>query len=109
LPRCRLQEIIRTACQAEYDNVGADFIANDPRALETLVSKHGVKVFQFPDSILDAGAKASVEVLNALREGSNPLAKKTADSFVTALKLLRTRTEGTDSPYLRAREKFFKI
>jgi TRAP-type mannitol/chloroaromatic compound transport system substrate-binding protein len=104
-----LQEIVRTACQAEYDNVGSDFIANDPRALDTLVSKHGVKIFQFPDSILEAGAKASVEVLNGIREGSNPLAKKTADSFVAALNLLRTRTEGTDSPYLKAREKYFRV
>ncbi len=104
-----LQEIIRTACQAEYDNVGADFIANDPRAMDTLVSKHGVKVLQFPDVILEAGAKASVEVLNAIREGSNPLAKKAADSFVAGLNLLRTRTESTDSPYLKAREKYFRI
>jgi len=28
---------------------------------------------------------------------------------VSALNLLRTRTEGTDSPFLRARERFFKI
>ena len=104
-----LQEIIRTACQAEYDNVGADFIANDPRAMQTLVSKHGVQVRKFPESILEAGAKASLEILNGLRSGDNALAKKTADSFVTALNLLRRRTEDTDSPYLQAREKYFKI
>ncbi len=104
-----LQEIVRTACQAEYDNVASDFYANDPRALATLVSKHGVKVHQFSDEILSAGAKAAVEVLGAVRDGGNPLAKKTAESFVSALNLLRTRSEGTDTPFLRAREKFFKI
>ena len=104
-----LQEIIRTACQAEYDNVGADFIANDPRAMQTLVSKHGVKVLKFPDSVLEAGAKASLEVLNALRGGDNALAKKTADSFVKALHLLRTRTVGTDSRFLQAGEKYFMV
>jgi len=104
-----LQEIVRTACQAEYDNVACDFVANDPRALETLVSKHGVKVHQFNDEILSAGAKASLEVLTAVRESDNALAKKTAESFVAGLNLLRTRTESTDSPYLRAREKFFHL
>src|SRR5690606_18640643 len=79
-----LQEIVRTACQAEYDQVASDFYANDPRALETLVSKHGVKVLQFPDAILQAGAKASVEVLEGVRSSDNALAKKTAESFVSA-------------------------
>jgi len=104
-----LQEIVRTACQAEYDQVASDFVANDPRALQTLVSKHGVKVHQFPEPILEAGAKASSEVLAGVRSSDNALAKKTAESFVSALKLLRTRTEGTDTPYLRAREKYFKL
>ena len=66
-------------------------------------------MLQFPDSILEAGAKASLEVLNGLRSGDNALAKKAADSFVSALNLLRTRTEGTDTPFLKAREKYFKI
>ena len=104
-----LQEIIRTACQAEYDQVASDMYANDPRALEVLVSKHGVKVHQFSDDILSAGAKASVEVLTAVRNSDNALAKKTAESFVTALNLLRTRAESTDTPFLRAREKFFQL
>ena len=104
-----LQEIVRTACQAEYDNVASDFYANDPRALETLVSKHGVKVQRFSDEILSAGAKAAAEVLTSVRDNPNPLAKKTAESFIAALKLLRTRSEGTDSPFIEAREKFFKI
>ncbi|MDP1648374.1 MAG: TRAP transporter substrate-binding protein [Rubrivivax sp.] len=104
-----LQEIVRTACQAEYDQVASDMYANDPRALQTLVDKHGVKVHQFPDVILEAGAKASVEVLTAVRNSDNALAKKTAESFIAALNLLRTRAESTDTPYLRAREKFFTL
>jgi TRAP-type mannitol/chloroaromatic compound transport system substrate-binding protein len=104
-----LQEIVRTACQAEYDQVASDFYANDPRALETLVSKHGVKVQQFSDEILEAGAKASSEVLAGVRGSDNALAKKAAESFVSALNILRTRTQGTDSPFTRARERFFKI
>ena len=104
-----LQAIVRTACQAEYDQVSADFVANDPRALATLVKDHGVKTHQFPDSILEAGAKASLEIMESLRNSDNAIAKKTTESFISALNLLRTRTEGTDAPFLRAREKYFKI
>jgi len=104
-----LQEIIRTACQAEYDQVASDMYANDPRALDVLVSKHGVKVHQFSDDILSAGAKAATEVLTGVRNSDNALAKKTAESYISALNLLRTRAESTDSPFLQAREKFFKI
>jgi TRAP-type mannitol/chloroaromatic compound transport system substrate-binding protein len=104
-----LQEVIRTACQAEYDQVASDMYANDPRALEVLVSKHGVKVHQFSDEILAAGAKASLEVLTGVRSSDNALAKKTAESYITALNLLRQRAESTDAPFLRAREKFFQM
>lgn len=104
-----LQEIIRTAAQAEYQQMSSEFFANDPRALRTLVDKHGVKTHKFPDSILEAGAKASVEVLSSIRDGDNALGKKAAESFVQALNLLRTRTELMDSPFVQAREKYFKL
>ena len=104
-----LQEIIRSACQAEYDQVASDIYANDPRALDTMVTKHGVKVHQFSDEILAAGAKAAAEVLTGVRNSDNALAKKTAESFISALNLLRQRAESTDTPYLRAREKFFQM
>lgn len=109
LPK-NLQAIVRDVAQAEYDNVGAEFYANDPRALATLVKDHGVIVHpSFPDDILEAGAKASVEVINAIRDGGDPLTKKAADSFVSALNSLRTRTAGADLTYMLAREKYLKI
>lgn len=104
-----LQEIVRSASQAEYDNVASDFYANDPRALQTLVNDHGVKVRQFPEEILKAGAEAAKEVLADIRGNSDPLVQKTAESFVSALNLMRTRTESTDMPFLRAREQYFQI
>lgn len=104
-----LQEIVRTACQAEYDSVSAEFVANDPRALDTLVSKHGVKVLHFPESIMEAGAKASIEVLTELRSSDNALAKKATESFLAALNLLRKRTHGTDVLFLQARDKYFNL
>jgi TRAP-type mannitol/chloroaromatic compound transport system substrate-binding protein len=104
-----LQAIVRDVCQAEYDAVAADFAANDPRALQTLVNDHGVQVRQFPDEILEAGANAAKEIMQGLLDSSDPLTKKTAESFVSALNIVRQKTEGTDSLYIQAREKYFHL
>jgi TRAP-type mannitol/chloroaromatic compound transport system substrate-binding protein len=103
-----LQEIVRVCAEASYDDVASDMYANDPRALNALVSEHGVTVRRFPDEILEAGAKASMELIAEIREGGDALTKETAESFVAAFNLLRQRTEGTDMPFLAAREKYIK-
>lgn len=104
-----LQAIVRDCSQAEYDMVSSDFVANDPRALQTLVNDHGVNVRQFPESILEAGAKASIEVLTDLRDNGDALVKKTAESFVESLNILRTRTQDIDSPFVQARQKYLTL
>ena len=104
-----LQAIVRDVCQAEYDQVASDFYANDPRALKTLVEEHGVNVRQFPEDIVEAGAKASIEILTELRDSNDALVKKTTESFIEALNILRTRTEGTDGAFIEARKAHFKI
>ncbi|WP_011582132.1 MULTISPECIES: TRAP transporter substrate-binding protein [Chelativorans] len=104
-----LQAIIRDACQAEYDAVAADFAANDPRALQTLVNDHGVQVRTFPDDIVEAGAKASQEIIQSMLDSSDPLTKKTAESFVSAFNIVRQKTDGTDALFVQAREKYFKL
>lgn len=104
-----LQEIVRSCSQAAYDDVASDMYANDPRALATLVGEHGVQVRRFPDEILEAGANAASEVIAELRNNGDALTKKVAESYVSAFNLLRTRTEGTDMPFLVAREKYFKL
>jgi TRAP-type mannitol/chloroaromatic compound transport system substrate-binding protein len=104
-----LQAIIRDVSQAEYDMVASDFAANDPRALQTLINDHGVKVLQFPDEIVQAGAEAAKEIFADLRESPDALTKKTAESFIQALKIMRVRTEGTDGAFIEARRKFFDI
>jgi TRAP-type mannitol/chloroaromatic compound transport system substrate-binding protein len=104
-----LQAIVRDCSQAEYDQVASDFYANDPRALQTLVNDHGVQIRQFPEEILEAGANAAKDIMQGLRDSGDELTKKTAESFVSALNIMRTRTEGTDSPFLQAREKYFQL
>jgi TRAP-type mannitol/chloroaromatic compound transport system substrate-binding protein len=104
-----LQVIIRDCCQAEYDQVASDFYANDPRSLAVLINEHGVQVRSFPEEILEAGGKAAAELLTEIREGGDPLTKKAAESFIAALNLMRPRTEGTDMPFLAARERYFTL
>ncbi len=104
-----LQAIIRDVSQAEYDQVASDFYANDPRALKTLVDQHGVNVRQFPDEILEAGAKAAEEVMKGLLESDDALTKKTAQSFVDALQIVRTRSRDTDGAFVQAREKYLML
>jgi TRAP-type mannitol/chloroaromatic compound transport system substrate-binding protein len=104
-----LQAIIRDCSQAEYDAVAADFAANDPRALQTLVNDHGVQVRQFPEEILEAGANAAKEIMQGLLDSSDALTKKTAESFVSSLNIVREKTQGTDSLFIQAREKYFQL
>ncbi|MFN4099520.1 MAG: TRAP transporter substrate-binding protein [Pararhodobacter sp.] len=105
-----LQAIIRDVCQAEYDQVASDFYANDPRALATLVNEHGVTAHaNFPDDILEAGANASKDILTEILDSNDPLTKATAESFLEALNIVRTRTENTDQTFLAARERFFDV
>lgn len=102
-----LQKIVEIACQAEYDQVASDFYANDPIALKQLVDKHGVNIRSFPDDILDAGAKAAMNIMTELREHKDALTRETAESFVKSLTILRTRTEQVDQRFGLAREKHF--
>ncbi len=104
-----LQAIIRDVSQAEYDMVASDFYANDPRALQTLVNDHGVNVHQFPESILEAGATAAQEVIADLRDNGDAMVKKTTESFIESLNILRTRTREIDGPFVQAREKYLTL
>ena len=104
-----LQELVKLVCQAEYDEVASDFAANDPRALQTLVNDHGVTVRQFPEEILEAGAVAAKEVLTNIRDNGDELTKRVAESYVEAFKIVRQKTDGTDSLFLRAREQYFTL
>jgi TRAP-type mannitol/chloroaromatic compound transport system substrate-binding protein len=103
-----LQAIVKDICQAEYDQVAADFFANDPRALRTLINDHGVTVRALPDDITEAGAKASQEVIEELRNSGDPLVKKVTESYIESLSLVRERTEMIDLPYQVARQKHLK-
>ncbi|MFD2738790.1 TRAP transporter substrate-binding protein [Sulfitobacter aestuarii] len=104
-----LQAIVRDVSQAEYDQVGSEFAANDPRALKTLVEEHGVNMRQFPDEVMKAGAEAAKEVLTSLRDNGDDLTKRTTESFLEALRLMRGKSEIAEGPFVRAREQYFDM
>ncbi|MNL78612.1 hypothetical protein D3C87_2050450 [compost metagenome] len=68
-----------------------------------------MQIKQFPEEILEAGAKAAAELLTEIRESGDALTKKTAESFIANLNIVRQKTEGTDSLFLAARQKYFTL
>ncbi|NNU80512.1 TRAP transporter substrate-binding protein [Halovulum dunhuangense] len=102
-----IQAIIRDVCQAEYDQVASDFAANDPRALATLVNQHEVITHaSFPDDIVEAGANAANEIMQELLASDDDLTRRTAQNWVGALNVLRSKTESADLGYILARQRF---
>ena len=108
LPR-DLQAIVELACQAEYDQVAADFYGNDPAALKILVEQHGVILRQFPDEILAAAAEAAAAILEELRASDDELTRRVTEGYIAAFGALRTRTESIDGPFLAARQQHFTL
>jgi TRAP-type mannitol/chloroaromatic compound transport system substrate-binding protein len=61
-----LQAVVRYACQATGANMLAEYAGRNQAALETLVSKHSVKLLPFPDDVMLALREASAQVLKEL-------------------------------------------
>ncbi len=104
-----LQAIVAIACQAEYDQVASDFYANDPVALNTLVTEHGVTTGLFPEEILVGAAAAAKEIIEELRASDDELTRRVTEHYLASLATVRTRTEQTDLPFLLARQQHFQL
>ena len=88
--------------------MAADYYANDPLALKNLVDKHGVELHEFPEDILEAGAKAAMEIMQGLLEHKDGITREIAQSYVKNLELLRSKTDLFDLSYAQARRKYIK-
>jgi TRAP-type mannitol/chloroaromatic compound transport system substrate-binding protein len=71
---------VENAAAAENDVLLAEFDAQNARALSTLVNEHGVKLTRYPQEILDAMGRISVEVL-AETAASDALTGRVFESF----------------------------
>ena len=75
-----LQHIVDAACAENDVWALAEFDANNGAALQTLINKHNVKVFKFPDKVLDALRPLAQEVVEE-QAAKTPMARKVNESF----------------------------
>ena len=75
-----LQHIVDAACAENDVWALAEFDANNGAALQTLITKHNVKTFKFPDAVLNALRPLAEEVREE-EAAKSPMAKKVNESF----------------------------
>lgn len=102
-----LQEVIRTACEAEVNAVLAEFNANNGQALEELVTKHDVKVLPFPEDVMAAMGKAAQEIL-AEFENADPITKEIYASFKSFRERMLAWSPLAEGGYLPLRARVLK-
>ena len=98
------QAIIESACLAESSYTLAEFNANNAAALDTLVTKHGVKLVEFSDEIYKAFNKASLDVLSSAA-ASDAITKKVHDSYMTFRKAVAGWNALSEQSYMNKRSK----
>ena len=101
------QALIATACQAENSVTLAEFNAKNGAALDTLLTKHGVKLHRFSNEILQHLGKISGEVV--AEEGSaDAMTRKVYESFLKSRKASISWSKLGDQSYWNARLLPFK-
>ncbi|MCH8862470.1 MAG: twin-arginine translocation signal domain-containing protein [Proteobacteria bacterium] len=99
---------VESAAAAENDYTLAEFNAQNARALTTLIEEHGVKLTRFPDEILDAMARLSVEVL-AETAASDALTGRVYESFAASMARTSRWGEIGERAFTEIREKAMTI
>ncbi|MBX3447346.1 MAG: TRAP transporter substrate-binding protein [Parvibaculaceae bacterium] len=96
------QAVVRAACAAENDYTLAEYNAHNGEALKTLIEKHGVLVRRFPDDVVAALKKTSLEVLeDAAKEDA--FTAKVYESFRNFLDTTSEWTRIGDEGFVEAR------
>jgi TRAP-type mannitol/chloroaromatic compound transport system substrate-binding protein len=96
------QLLFETCAHAENNYDLAEFNANNSAALHTLLTKHGVKLHEFPDEVFKAMGEASKDVLSAAGN-SSPIAKKIYESFLAFRKNAVGWSKLSDQAYMQKR------
>ncbi len=98
-----LQAMIKTICAAENDIMLAEFNGRSAPALKKLVTENGVKLRQFPKSVLEAFGNASGEVMEELVADGDEITKKIANAFFAFRTEILPWTRISDQGYTNAR------
>lgn len=77
-----LKQAVSYACSSLYNDVWTEYTTKHALALQKLVAEQGVMVKQLPDDVLTAMGNAAGEVITELREDSDELVKRIAESFI---------------------------
>ena len=99
--------IIVSACQAENDEMQAEFHFNNGAALESLVARDGVQLRPYSDDVLLALGKTAQEVV-AEAAAEDAFTQKVYDSYMAFHAEARRVTESSDQPFARARSLVFE-
>ena len=75
-----LQAIVKVASRAANQDMLDEYTSRNNKALQELVTKHGVEVRAYPDDVLQKLKGLSVEVLEELAQ-KDPMSKKVYESF----------------------------
>ena len=98
-----LQAIVKIAARAANQDMLDEFTARNNAALKELEEVHGVELRRLPDSVLEALAVASEEVIGEL-VAKDPMAKKIYDSFSSFYGGVRAYHQISERAYINARE-----
>ncbi len=97
------QAILAACALAENNMCLAEFNANNAKALETLITKHGVLLHEFPDEIFKAASVAARDILAKAAAG-DPLTAKIYASYTAFAKSVREWSRISDKSYMQKRE-----
>lgn len=97
-----LQAIVAQACQAVNDDMLADYTAQNQRALETLVTEHGVELRPLPDDVL-AALKQTADAVIAEIAAKDAFTQKVYDSFRKFRDAVRAWHQIAEVAFYRAR------
>ncbi|MBK1698940.1 TRAP transporter substrate-binding protein [Rhodovibrio salinarum] len=77
-----LKQVVKTACDALYNDVWTEYETKHARALTKLVEEEGVMPRKLPDDVVNELGKAAETVIGTLREDDDELVRRIAESFV---------------------------
>ncbi len=96
------QAALEASAVAENNIDLAEFNANNSKALETLVNKHGVNVYEMPDDVFVQASKAAKDVVAQASE-ADAISKKVYDSYMAFRKIALDWSKLSDQSYMRKR------
>ena len=97
------QAILEACALAENNLDLAEFTANNAKALDILVNKHGVQLHEFSDEFYIEAGKAAKDVVASAGSGDD-LAKRIYESYSNFRKLSMQWSKYSDQSYMAKRE-----